>query len=67
MLHLHILYLFFAGTQQGNSYGLGGRFLWVRIMEDENFEHSITFRWVCFSGKVPASNKLYIILWVQED
>jgi hypothetical protein len=25
----------FAGTQHGNSYGFGGGFLWVRIMEDE--------------------------------
>jgi hypothetical protein len=29
--------------------------------------HSITFCWVCFAGKMPASNILYRILWVEED
>jgi hypothetical protein len=66
MLHrLHKIYQFcFAGTQQGNSYGFGRGFLWVWIMEDEIFEHSITFCWVPFAGKMPASNILYRILWV---
>jgi hypothetical protein len=36
-------------------------------MEDEIFEHSRTFFWVCFAGKMPASNILYNLLWVQED
>ncbi len=38
-------------------------------MEDGIFEHSITFYWVCFAGKMPASNiwEEYRILWVQED
>ncbi len=31
------------------------------------FEHSITSCWVCFAGKMPASNILYNLLWVQED
>ncbi len=46
--------------------GLEG-FLWVQIMEDEISEHSTTFCWVCFAGKMPASNILYRILCVQED
>jgi hypothetical protein len=36
-------------------------------MEDESSEHSTNFCWVCFAGKMPASNILYNILWVQED
>jgi hypothetical protein len=36
-------------------------------MEHEIFEHPKTFCWVCFAGKMPASNILYRILWVQED
>jgi hypothetical protein len=36
-------------------------------MEDEILEHSITFCWVRFAGKMPASNIPYRILWVQED
>jgi hypothetical protein len=36
-------------------------------MGDEISEHSITFLWVRFAGKMPASNILYRILWVQED
>jgi hypothetical protein len=36
--------------------------LWVWMMEDEVSEHSITFCW-----KMPASNVLNRILWVQED
>jgi hypothetical protein len=36
-------------------------------MEDEIFEHSIKFCWVHFAGKMPASNILYRISWVQED
>jgi hypothetical protein len=36
-------------------------------MEDEIFEHSITFFWVRFAGKIPASNILYRILWVEDD
>jgi hypothetical protein len=36
-------------------------------MGDGISEHFITFCWVCFAGKMPASNILYIILWVQED
>ncbi len=27
------------------------------------FEHSITFCWVHFAGKMPASNILYNLLW----
>ncbi len=53
---------FFAGTQQGNSYGFGGGFLWVQIMEEEVSEYSTNFCWVCFAGKMPASNILYRIL-----
>jgi hypothetical protein len=36
-------------------------------MEEEIFEHSTNFCWVCFAGKMPASNILYNILWVQKD
>jgi hypothetical protein len=36
-------------------------------MEDEISEHSTDFSWVCFTGKMPASNILYDIIWVQED
>jgi hypothetical protein len=36
-------------------------------MEDEVFEHPKTFCWICFAGKMPASNILNRILWVQED
>jgi hypothetical protein len=36
-------------------------------MEDEIFRHSMTFCWVHFAGKMPASNILYRILWVQGD
>jgi hypothetical protein len=36
-------------------------------MEDEISEDSAKFCWVCFGGKMPASNILYNILWVQED
>jgi hypothetical protein len=46
--------------------GLEG-FLWVQIMEDEISEHCTNFCWVGFAGKMPASNILYNILWVQED
>jgi hypothetical protein len=35
-------------------------------MEDDDSEHSTTFSWVCFARKMPASNILYRILWVQE-
>jgi hypothetical protein len=31
------------------------------------FEHTITFCCVCFAGKMPASNILFKLLWVQED
>ncbi len=31
------------------------------------FEHTITFCWVRFAGKMPASNILYNLLLVQED
>ncbi len=31
------------------------------------FEHTITFCWVRFAVKIPASNILYNLLWVQED
>ncbi len=34
-------------------------FLWLWIMEDEISEHSSNFCWVCFVGKIPASNILY--------
>jgi hypothetical protein len=36
-------------------------------MEDEISEHSTNFCWVRFAAKMPASNILYNILWVQED
>jgi hypothetical protein len=36
-------------------------------MEDEISEHSTNFCWVRYGGKMPASNILYNILWVQED
>jgi hypothetical protein len=36
-------------------------------MRDEISEHSTNFCWVCFAGKMPTSNILYNILWVQED
>jgi hypothetical protein len=36
-------------------------------MGDEISEHSITFYWVRFARKRPASNILYRILWVQGD
>jgi hypothetical protein len=36
-------------------------------MKDVIFEHSITFCWVRIAGKMPASNILYGILWVQGD
>jgi hypothetical protein len=36
-------------------------------MGDEIVEHSITLCRVCVAGKMPASNILYQILWVQED
>ncbi len=42
-------------------------FLWVWIMDDEVSEHSTIFCWVRFAGKMPASNILYNILWVQEN
>jgi hypothetical protein len=47
--------------------GSEGVFLWVWIMEDEISEHSTNYCWVRFVGKMPASNILYNILWVQED
>jgi hypothetical protein len=31
------------------------------------FEDTITFCWVRFAGKMPASNILYNLLWVPED
>ncbi len=44
-------------------------------MVDEISEHSVTICWVCSAGfvllglfgKMPTSNILYRILWVQED
>ncbi len=30
-------------------------------------KHFTKFCWVCFAGKMPASNILYDVLWVQED
>jgi hypothetical protein len=36
-------------------------------MGDEISERSINFCWVCFAGKMPASNVLYRILWVHKD
>ncbi len=42
--------------------------LWVRdFLFIYFFEHAITFCWVCFAGKMPASNILNNLLWVQED
>ncbi len=35
--------------------------------EEEVSEHSNNFCCVRFAGKMPASNILYTILWVQED
>ncbi len=37
--------------------------LWLLLI----VEHSITFCWVCFAGKIPASNILYNLLCVEED
>jgi hypothetical protein len=36
-------------------------------MEDQTSEHSTDFFWVCFAGKMPTSNLLFCISWVQED
>jgi hypothetical protein len=36
-------------------------------MGDEISQHSITFYWVRFAGKMPTSNILYGILWVPEN
>jgi hypothetical protein len=36
-------------------------------MEDEVSQHSTIFCWVCFAGKMPVTNILYRILWVEED
>ncbi len=47
--------------------GSEGVFMELDYIEDEICENSITFCWVCFAGKMPASNILYRILWVQED
>jgi hypothetical protein len=57
----------FAGTQQGNSYGFGGGFLWVRIMEDDISEHSNNFCWVRFAWKFLASNLLYRFKRMKEE
>ncbi len=43
-----------------NTNVMGLRFFFI-------FEHSITFFWVRFARKMPASNILYNLLWVQED
>jgi hypothetical protein len=45
----------------------GTQILWVRDFSLFIFEHTITFCWVGFAGKMPASNILYNSLWVQED
>ncbi len=52
---------------QDNNYGFRGVFIWVWIMGDKISEHSVIFCWVSFSEKMPASNILYNLLWVQED
>jgi hypothetical protein len=52
---------------RGKIKSLEGGFLWVRIMGDKTFEHSITFCWGCFAGKMPASNIMYNLLWIHED
>jgi hypothetical protein len=57
---------FFYGIQQGKIMGLEGVFM-VSDYGKKFSEHFITFRWVLFAGKMPASNILYRILWVQED
>jgi hypothetical protein len=36
-------------------------------MEDDVSEHCTNFCWVRFAQKMPASNIMYRILWVQED
>jgi hypothetical protein len=54
-------------SSREKNYGFGVGFLWGRIMGDELSEHSITFCWVPFAGKMPASNILYRTLCVQED
>ncbi len=51
--------------------------LWVPIMPGTQmlwdrdffciFEYTTTFCWVRFAGKMPASNILYNLLWVQGD
>jgi hypothetical protein len=60
---------FFAGTQQGNSYGFGGRFCGFRLwkMNSLNIPH-IFAGFVLLGRCLPAANNiLYDILWVQED
>jgi hypothetical protein len=48
--------MFFAGTQQGKKSWVWRGFLWVGIMEDEIFEHSITFAALVFLGRcLPAT------------
>ncbi len=43
------------------------RMLWVCEFFLFIFEPTITFSWVRFAGKMPASNILYNLLWFQED
>ncbi len=42
------------------------RMLWVRDFLFYFWTYH-NFCWVCFAGKMPASNILYNLLWVQED
>ncbi len=46
---------------------LGTQMLWVRDFLFHFWKKTITFCWVCLAGKMPASNILYNLLWVQED
>jgi hypothetical protein len=56
MLHLHEIWQCFLLERSREIVMGSGGFLWVWIMEDEIFKHSITFFWVCFAGKMPANN-----------
>ncbi len=50
------------GSHNARNTNVMGSWLFLFI-----FEHTITFCWVRFAGKMPVSNILYNLLWVQED
>jgi hypothetical protein len=50
------------GSHNARNTDVMGLCLFICIVE-----HSITFCWVCFAGKISASNILYNLLWVQKD